>query len=182
MSTNTMPSAPTAEMGDPIAEPPPDLHSLEYISAVDAHLTCPICQGPFIAPTQLECEHTFCRQCLTTSYDLSSSRATRPCPMCRRPNSKPVAHGPPRYVTRLLDELRVKCPHQPQGCDAELERAGVETHMERYCEYTLVRCRARGCGLGVIRKDVEQECQHEMRWCEHCDYPLTKQDLQVRGG
>src|SRR5256885_12068627 len=65
-----------------------DLRSLEYVSAVNENLVCPICHVALVDPIITSCEHIFCRDCLEEAYTISQS-----CPVDRLPLRKPEDIG-----------------------------------------------------------------------------------------
>lgn len=152
-----------------------DLRALDYVLDVDNNLICPICQCPFLKPIQLECDHSFCADCLQKSYEMRNTTA-RPCPTCRRPHSKIVERPAPRYVTRMLDELVVKCPNV---CGMEVKRGEVQNHVDSYCSLSEVPCKHEGCEKTIGRKDVDKACLHGQVVCESCGKTMMERNIEV---
>lgn len=157
---------------------PVDLRALEYVSNVDQNLVCPICQCPFQKPVQLECDHSFCRDCLQQSFDVNAERQrSRPCPTCRRPHSVVIERQAPRYVQRMLDELVVKCLNAETGCPAELKRAEVQDHISHYCEYQETPCPEDDCPHNVTRRNRDKGCLHHDIQCDNCSESVMARDI-----
>lgn len=157
-----------------------DLRALEYISEVDPNLVCPICQCPFQNPVQLECDHSFCKDCLRQSFNINAERQrSRPCPTCRRPHSVVVERQAPRYVQRMLDELMVKCPNDEAGCKTQLKRGEVRDHIHHYCDHQKTPCPDDDCSHDVLRKDRNKGCLHHMVQCENCFDEIMASDMDI---
>lgn len=158
---------------------PVDLRCLEYVGSYDHNLMCPICHCPFVLPVKLDCEHVFCQRCVNQAM-LHQNRNSRSCPSCRRTINTSDISAVPRILTRILDELLVRCPLRNEGCAEELRRGEVQDHVRKYCDYYEVACPADDCSLAVLRKDAHEErCLHRLLPCEACDQSVMERDLQT---
>ncbi|KAG1947516.1 zinc-binding protein A33-like [Pimephales promelas] len=50
-------------------------------SLLESDLTCPVCKDIFREPVLLSCSHSFCRQCLESSW---KNQTKKQCPLCRK--------------------------------------------------------------------------------------------------
>lgn len=153
-----------------------DYQALDYVQQVDEALLCPICHTPFFKPmTTKTCGHTFCASCLDRALETQHV-----CPIDRRPLdiSRDIAHTRTRIILDQLDRLKVKCPNA--GCDHVCARDSLDVHVERYCEFTLVRCPDPQCDETIYRKDARPEngCLHHVTLCPYCEMALTFNDLE----
>ncbi|KKZ65476.1 hypothetical protein EMCG_08708 [[Emmonsia] crescens] len=176
-------------MEDDILEPDSfvDLRALEYVSTYDGHLMCPICHCPFIRPIRLKCDHIFCQKCLNSCITSSSSHTafTPPsdnfaCPSCRTPTMATFLKVP-RIITSMCDDLCVKCPFAGQGCEEVIQRGHVQAHVDKYCDYRLMRCPDANCNYMTRKKDLDPDrrCLHELRSCDNCEESVMERDFEV---
>lgn len=161
-----------------------DLRSLEYVSEYDDHLMCPICHCPFIHPVRLRCDHIFCQKCLDsaiTSFGPNSEVAFT-CPSCRAPTRDAITTVP-RLLINMCDDITVKCPYSREGCREVLPRANVQSHVDKYCGYRLLKCPGPSCDKKTRRKNFRPaECVHELRRCSLCEEEVMDQDYDVCWG
>ncbi|KAK1778136.1 hypothetical protein QBC45DRAFT_169663 [Copromyces sp. CBS 386.78] len=157
-------------------EPGIDYQALDYAQQVDEALLCPICHTPFFLPmTTKTCGHTFCASCLDRALETQHA-----CPIDRRPLdiSRDISQTRTRVILDQLDRLQVKCPNT--GCEYVCSRELLHAHVERYCEYTLIRCPDPHCDETICRKDARPEngCLHHVTLCPYCEMALTFNDLE----
>ncbi|XP_051574878.1 zinc-binding protein A33 [Myxocyprinus asiaticus] len=74
------------------------------MASLSLHLMCPVCMSDFSDPVSLPCEHTFCRQCIT-SYLESSSAGANKCPECRQNFTKEDVKGN-RALRNLMEAVQ----------------------------------------------------------------------------
>ncbi|UJR17410.1 hypothetical protein I4U23_004305 [Adineta vaga] len=98
----------------------------EYMdeASICSELICSICQSPFIDPQQALCDHTFCRQCITTWLQTGNT-----CPLCQQRLSMSSLKPSPRMIRNILDQLKVKCTACGQ---INLERGRFNQHLLTY--------------------------------------------------
>lgn len=148
---------------------PVETRSLEYIGSYDNNLMCPICRCPFVDPTKLNCDHYFCRTCITTALSHQGSES-KSCPTCRRRTSEDSVVAAPKLISRILDELRVKCLYHLKGCPEEMPRGAIQGHIDHYCGFVDIQCPSENCSLLVRRKDASRKrCLHHRVHCQYCD-------------
>ncbi|KAI4748605.1 hypothetical protein E4T50_01122 [Aureobasidium sp. EXF-12298] len=154
-----------------------DLRALDYVSAYDSNLMCPICRSAFVDPVVVaDCDHHFCRDCL--DYTTSWNQFSGTCPTCRRPGRLIGSGSASKLLLNILDDLFVKCPNQLEGCDQQIKRGHLLDHMHIYCDYTLIDCPQDGCDQKTRRKDAET-CMHQPVSCLACRQSMTVQDLDT---
>ncbi|KAK8086377.1 hypothetical protein PG994_001351 [Apiospora phragmitis] len=166
----------TAASPPTVAIPAVDLRALEYESNVDENLICPICRVALVAPVITNCDHVFCQKCLVQAHTLNPV-----CPVDRQPLLKLSSgtRSAPKLIANQLDNLTVRCPNRPRGCDLVVARSLVENHVSRYCDKTLVPCPHPSCNKTIARKDMAKGCLHYEVSCEFCEQAVQKADLET---
>lgn len=148
---------------------PVEARSLEYIGSYDSNLMCPICRCPFVDPTKINCDHYFCRICITTALSHQGS-GSKSCPTCRRKTSEDSVVAAPKLISRILDELLVKCLYHLKGCPEKMPRGAIQDHIDHYCGFVDIQCPSEKCPLLVRRKDaLRKQCLHHRVHCQYCD-------------
>ena len=188
--TGSMPSLqpPSSATASTIPDMAPRLHresiqlrALDLLQPCDPNLVCPICHSPFVDPVKLSCEHIFCAECVTQTWEMQPGRL-RSCPHCRaRVGSELARWNVNKIVLAMLDELRVRCPKYAggEGCSMVMARAEVQDHVDKYCRWVEVECPAEDCDETVLRKDVGEGCTHFVVVCEDCGEEMMQRDLLV---
>lgn len=165
-----------------VSNPPVDYRALDYVSAYDNNLMCPICRCPFVDPVVLtDCDHCFCRDCIrqtwTSAYTPMGPRGD--CPTCRTPGKLGPRSATSKILVNLVEDLIVKCPRTEYGCRAEVKRGEVQDHVGIYCGLTSVACPGSECDLLVQRKDLEKGCLHYDVSCLSCQACMQMVDLET---
>jgi hypothetical protein len=173
-----------------------DPRSLRPVGHVDENLLCPICTVPFIVPMQTSCRHVFCSFCINTWLDTSSE-----CPGCRNRLTSPdpdqsdadylqdvlsedaqaVPLRPaPTVLIGILDSIKFYCPNKENGCDVELSRDLMESHVMAECPHTLTTCPDKNCDKLVPRQKRDSDvCGHKSVECDLCSTEMRQMDLGV---
>lgn len=152
-----------------------DLRNLEHVSPIDENLICSVCHCAFILPVMLtKCEHIFCAEC----FESASRQQQNICPFCRSPTDGQLRPAP-RAVSNMADDLKVRCPQWADGCEAIITRGSVQSHVNKYCDYTKVHCPGERCACTVLRKDSDGMCPHKLVTCEDCRDLIVQKDLAV---
>lgn len=137
----------------------PDLRNIKYNTSTE-HLSCPICQQPFLEPLTTICGHTFCKSCIYECFkafnhnrndDLKGS-----CPLDRTPLDPSNVNDlfpTPLLVTNLIDDLQVSCLNHERGCEWTGCRWELEHHVISDCGYTGVHCN----GKRNISNEIKDE-------------------------
>jgi hypothetical protein len=162
-----------------------DLRSLEYVSDFDDQLMCAICRCPYIQPIRLQCDHIFCQRCFDraqafTANNTAPTSTGAKCPSCRSPVNK-VYLSIPRIVTNMIDDLKVRCPLEKEGCVDIVTRGFAQTHVDKYCKYTPIDCPDQACSKKTPRKDLDPDkCLHTIVPCSNkCETMVVLQDMEV---
>nr|XP_029134422.1 RING finger protein 39-like [Labrus bergylta] len=100
------------------------------VSVEEQLSSCALCQDVLRDPVSTSCGHCFCRQCLTSYWDQSTSSGETSCPQCgersviRRGlqiSSQSSSVTIDRGLQEVLDEhkisLRRRCEHVTEGSD-----------------------------------------------------------------
>ena len=75
-------------------------------------LICSICTDVIKDPVQTNCEHSFCRECITTWLE----GGQRICPEDRQELYLNDLKPPNRLTKQLLNNLIVRCKYYGEGC------------------------------------------------------------------
>jgi TNF receptor-associated factor 5 len=148
-----------------------DFRALTYLSTVDENLMCPICRMVLVEPVDTECEHTFCKECITEALVHSEL-----CPIDRIPCSTDPQFKPShKIIINQLDALLVECP----DCDEPVPRALLRNHLERYCKVGRVPCPEKTRCRQLVPRCLAEEgkCLHYDVSCPDCEEVCQKIDL-----
>lgn len=109
-------------------------NTYEYMhdTSIDDHLVCEICLNPFNDPKSTPCSHVFCERCVMRWLETTPS-----CPTCRNLLNSKQLKPTERLVTRMLDQLKVKCTRCGQ---INLERGSFNDHFGNTCIKSIVSC------------------------------------------
>ncbi|XP_031828418.1 E3 ubiquitin-protein ligase NRDP1 elgi isoform X2 [Nomia melanderi] len=152
---------------------------------VDQELICPICSGVLEDPVQApECEHTFCRTCITEWIKRQAI-----CPLDRTPIASEQLRAAPRILRNLLARLCISCDNIMEGCQVIIKFDSLLSHLE-HCEYKPERpmlCE-QGCSLVIPRNELkDHNCVKELRNIIHTQEQkledmkreMSEQQLQI---
>lgn len=150
-----------------------DLRGLTYDGTVDEYLMCPICRCPLVDPVLTECDHIFCRSCITDALSHSNL-----CPVDRLPLESDGVGRAPKMVHNQVDALKAKCP----CCTSSFPRSMLENHLEKYCPEATVRCPGvdseKECKGVVKRRTADRGCLHYSADCPDCNESLQMADME----
>lgn len=78
-------------------------------------LTCPICLEYFQDPVSLDCDHHFCRACITQCWESLDTEVS--CPQCREafPQRNLRLNKKLRNVAEAVRELRLQSVKEPEA-------------------------------------------------------------------
>ncbi|XP_033330053.1 E3 ubiquitin-protein ligase NRDP1 elgi isoform X2 [Megalopta genalis] len=132
---------------------------------VDQELICAVCSGVLEDPVQApECEHTFCRTCIT---EWIKRQAT--CPLDRTPIDSTQLRVAPRILRKLLARLSISCDNVMHGCQEIVKLDNLVSHLEK-CEYNPDRpmlCE-QGCNVVIPKNELkDHNCVRELRSIIH---------------
>ncbi|XP_065810532.1 NACHT, LRR and PYD domains-containing protein 12-like isoform X2 [Labrus bergylta] len=161
--------------GDPLSfsnEPgPSDPQITKGSVSVEEQLSsCALCQCVLRDPVSTRCGHWFCRQCLTSYWDQSTSSGESSCPQCGERGLQRSNRGLQEVTDELKISLRKRCEHVTEGSD----ETGSRTLLNRiYTELYITE-----------GQSEEVNTQHEVRQLEtdskkktlH-EHPIKCQDI-----
>lgn len=75
-----------------------------FVGEIDEELCCAICTMVLENPMQLQCEHTFCNDCINEWFTVNGC-----CPVDRGLQSIADLKPPARITRNLLDKLMINC-------------------------------------------------------------------------
>lgn len=136
---------------------PPDLGSLERLG-----IHCAICSDILEDPLMVRaCQHTFCRDCIGRALrEIGPDR----CPTCRGSlQSANDLTRPPRALTNLLDQLRIKCSHGAT-CQSKPMDLSVAREHEKNCNTKTHPRKLLVCQKGC----KERKSSNEFSVCDDC--------------
>ena len=141
------------------SQPTIDLRALEYDVEYDSNLMCPICHVPFINPVVLDCDHTFCSDCLEQYRTAGSSTERSRCPTCRSYHLGGFRRAS-RLIKNMCNDIRVTCPNE--GCKSTMARGCIEQHSTKECPDQDMSCPDVTCTHTTKRKSfVPEQCVHK---------------------
>ncbi|XP_060893007.1 NLR family CARD domain-containing protein 3-like isoform X2 [Labrus mixtus] len=123
------------------------------VSVEEQLSSCALCQDVLRDPVSTRCGHWFCRQCLTSYWDQSTSSGESSCPQC---GERGLQISTDRGLQEVTDEhkisLRRRCEHVTEGSD----ETGSRTLLNRiYTELYITE-----------GQSEEVNTQHEVRQLE----------------
>ena len=140
---------------------------------VDSTLVCPICSNVLKDPVQCPNEHYFCRSCFGEHLHQNA----KTCPMCQHHVTKETLTKPPRLLTNMLKNLKIRCDHADRGCREFIKLEFLDHHVKS-CGYSPTACTNPGCFEIVNQHEKEQHekrmCCFRMMFCNDCEQVLRK--------
>ncbi|XP_060892835.1 NACHT, LRR and PYD domains-containing protein 12-like isoform X5 [Labrus mixtus] len=149
------------------------------VSVEEQLSSCALCQGLLRDPVSTSCGHWFCRQCLTSYWDQSTSSGETSCPQCGERSvirqglqisSQSSSVTIDRGLQEVLDEhkisLRRRCEHVTEGSD----ETGSRTFLNRiYTELYITE-----------GQSEEVNTQHEVRQLETYSKKKTLHETPIK--
>ncbi|CDK24377.1 unnamed protein product [Kuraishia capsulata CBS 1993] len=182
---------------DVVSEQPStmDMRSLQYVDPLD-HLTCPICQLPFITPFQTKCGHIFCKSCILETF---RSPIGQKCPLDRSPlhykeetdgeanieedeSAETSTETPktrendifpaPIIISNITDDMRVRCLNLDRGCEWIGPRWSIKTHLLLDCGFTRFECNNEldEEPISICKKLTQRRYLDGLNSCPHKEY------------
>jgi hypothetical protein len=108
------------------------------LTVVIDDVTCSICQDVFVVPFSLECEHTFCADCISKWFN-SCRTSTIQCPLCRKDALRSPHHA------RELDSLITKMIEPTLSSEDRVSRCtrreiiGNKMYVQKRCKNAMKR-------------------------------------------
>lgn len=136
----------------------------KFESPPDPDLVCCICQCVLDNPVESPCRHVFCKICIETWLNNSSS-----CPACRRSTRKNSLRPVLPLVQNMLNRLLMFCDFKDNGCEQKIMLEHYINHIKT-CGYEMVVCRYPKCSKCMLRLHIENheenECSEREKLCE----------------
>lgn len=120
-------------------------------SSINQELKCTVCSSPFSDPVCLQCDHIFCRKCITQWI----SRGGSNCPACRRQVLRRRHLTPAnRPLRNMVNELQVICTLCQQS---GIKREDFPIHINQHCPKFTVSCPAKdiSCPWTGLRQQLD---------------------------
>ncbi|XP_065812530.1 E3 ubiquitin ligase TRIM40-like [Labrus bergylta] len=142
------------------------------VSVEEQLSSCALCQDVLRDPVSTSCGHWFCRQCLTSYWDQSTSSGESSCPQCgKRPKIRgglqiSIDRGLQEVTDELKISLRKRCEHVTEGSD----ETGSRTLLNRiYTELYITE-----------GQSEEVNTQHEVRKIETDSKKKTLHETPIK--
>ncbi|XP_065810527.1 NLR family CARD domain-containing protein 3-like isoform X1 [Labrus bergylta] len=137
------------------------------VSVEEQLSSCALCQCVLRDPVSTRCGHWFCRQCLTSYWDQSTSSGESSCPQCgERGLQRSTDRGLQEVTDELKISLRKRCEHVTEGSD----ETGSRTLLNRiYTELYITE-----------GQSEEVNTQHEVRQLETDSKKKTLQETPIK--
>ncbi|XP_065809407.1 E3 ubiquitin ligase TRIM40-like [Labrus bergylta] len=147
----------------------PYLHRITKgsVSVEEQLSSCALCQCVLRDPVSTRCGHWFCRQCLTSYWDQSTSSGESSCPQCgERGLQRSTDRGLQEVTDELKISLRKRCEHVTEGSD----ETGSRTLLNRiYTELYITE-----------GQSEEVNTQHEVRQLETDSKKKTLHETPIK--
>jgi hypothetical protein len=145
-----------------------------------ADYICPLCKGIYDQPTVVECNHVFCKLCISKSLDLVPI-----CPICIG-GSKPIDKNKVQYllfIDQIIGKVNILCKHQNAGCEWQGEQKKLSSHIKDECLFESIRCKNPLCSFISLRPKTlehQENCEYSPIECPNmCEMVgLTRNTLQ----
>ncbi|XP_060893005.1 NLR family CARD domain-containing protein 3-like isoform X2 [Labrus mixtus] len=137
------------------------------VSVEEQLSNCALCQDVLRDPVSTSCGHWFCRQCLTSHWDQSTSSVESSCPQC---GERGLQISRDRGLQEVTDELKIslkkRCEHVTEGSD----ETGSRTLLNRiYTELYITE-----------GQSEEVNTQHEVRQLETDSKKKTLHETPIK--
>ena len=154
-----------------------DYRTVTHLSS-ESDLVCKICHLPGRNPHLSSCcGHTFCRSCIDRLKE--STSIANACPVCRD-SEFPVVQN--KQTDRAVRSLHVYCTNEKEGCKWKGEINDIVAHIN-CCQYESVECENNGCDSNVqrqhLKSHMEADCPYRDVNCQYCD--LRGKHLFIEG-
>ncbi|CAD8178726.1 unnamed protein product [Paramecium pentaurelia] len=140
-------------------------------------IKCPICLNVYLDPISCDsCMNHFCRKCY-------QKKQSTKCPLCNRLSETRKAFP---LLRQLLSQLKMKCPHFNQGCQAIIDYDAYDKHIKQ-CDYSEEICGLMDgklqCNVVKFKKDIQKhriyECNYRQCECCHCHQFFSNFKLEM---
>ncbi|CAF4559677.1 unnamed protein product [Rotaria socialis] len=127
--------------------------------SIDPHLICELCNNPFIDPIVTECDHIYCRACITKYMENGSCCPAQSCSQLLS-NDNSTLNRPSRIILSMLDDINVQC----ELCgEINLYRRNFDEHIKENCSEYRIDCP--GKALGCIWFEPRNQYNEHIKAC-----------------
>ena len=139
-----------------------------------ANCTCSICTDLFEdAVTLIECEHTFCRACLTEWVESKNDGHGR-CPECRAEFSPDEGvKEPTRFMRNMLADIQLNCSFE--ACEAIVSYTEFYDHQRDCAFHPEAKVTCMFCDEKLVRKNTQT---HRDGCINYVKYKMS--ELQIK--
>ncbi|CAB3996079.1 E3 ubiquitin- ligase NRDP1 [Paramuricea clavata] len=149
-----------------------------FQNEVDSTLLCPICRNVLKDPVQCPNEHYCCRSCIVKHLHENSET----CPTCQQHLTEETLSKPPRLLTNMLHNLKIRCDHAKRGCQELMKLEFLDRHVKS-CGYSPTRCTNPGCSQVINQHEKERHenelCHFRMVVCDDCKQQVLRKSSRV---
>lgn len=140
------------------------------------HLICGIGKGILENPINLNCGHTFCKECIGTWVKIK-----KVCPLCMVEINYDLDTRATNFILKnIIENINVKCSFE--GCNWTGKLFDMESHNKNECSYFNLKCKYEKCNFIGVRENVlrhEAECEYQILECVDCKCKIEKKMLDI---
>ena len=123
----------------------------ETVREILPNFTCSICKDLLEDSVMIkQCDHIFCRSCLTEWVKSQNKGTNAPCPECRELFASSDVKEL-RVIRNMLSTFEFKCVHEP--CNEIIRYDDLNAHPQE-CNYFYTKCTF--CNEETLVKDLDQ--------------------------
>ena len=137
-----------------------------FVESPPQEYFCPVSFAVLLEPYQTRCCGNHLSQ---EAYQRLRGQA---CPVCKEKNLTAMDD---KFHKRRVMSLKVRCPHEAEGCEWEGELGSLEQHLDTttgVCRYVVVNC-PYSCGESIHKHNLEehksQHCALRPFTCQYCN-------------
>lgn len=134
--------------------------SSRFTAEISEELLCSICSEVLEEAITTDCEHLFCRKCITDWLSVN-----RTCPIDRLYITGRNIRAAPRVIRNLLGKLEIRCDYVSDGCQAIVALESLQKHVND-CFYNpkkRIVCQ-KGCEKWMTREEMRgHNCWNDIR-------------------
>ena len=157
---------------------------ITFVEPPSFDCVCPVCWNTLIQPfTTTCCGKHFCKPCSVAFVKKDSTL----CPLC---NATPLNVGINTHFRRRLNQLKVYCLYQENGCNWIGGYGRIENHLnfgkeEGECQFVPVKCPlSQYCECTILRKNLSAHCRNGCKYrqftCKYCGFISTYKEVTTR--
>ena len=172
---------------NPSTQPKADLlqnrggYDCQFIGEIPQDGQCPICHLIYRHPHQMRCcGKRICAGCVE---NIKASK--KPCPLC---NEAEVSSYLDKACIQLLNNYKVNCPNNSEGCEWEGQFCDLENHLNlepttekqlEGCPFSKIKCRFcfKLFERHIINNHQSTECSKRLHMCAYCEYSASFEDM-----